>query len=95
MNIFKSLGHALAGLGKLVAKAFQFAAANGLTDELIQWALPLIREANAKFVDNPSRREWVVSLLSAKFPALPERVIRAAVELAYGLYRKEVEDHLK
>ena len=75
-------------LGVFLAKAFNAARASGLTDELVQIALPFVRQANAKFVDNAKRREWVVAVLIQR--GVPERIARIVVELAYGIYRKEL-----
>ena len=82
LNIFKSFG-------KLIVKAFNAAKDAGLTDDLIQIALPYVREANKKFVDNAQRREWVVAILVAR--KVPESLSRLIVELAYQIYRKEAE----
>ena len=76
------------GLWGHISKAFSAAQAAGLTDSLVQLALPLIREANLKFVDNTERREWVVTQLAKG--GVPESIARLAVELAFQLYRKEL-----
>ena len=76
-------------LGALVVKAFHAAKAAGLTDQLVQLALPYVREANRKFIDNDKRREWVVAVLVAR--KVPESIARLVVELAYRLYKAELE----
>ena len=69
-------------------KAFGYAKANGLTDDLVQLALKWVREASKKTVENVEKREWVVEILKAK--GIPESIARIAVELAYQLYKKEI-----
>ena len=73
----------------VLAKAFQMVKDSGLTDELILIALPFVRVASTKYVDNAERREWVVAALMAR--KVPEGIARIAVELAYKLYKKELE----
>jgi hypothetical protein len=80
-NFFKQLG-------KFVGKAFSIAKNSGLTDDIVQIALPYVREANRKFVDYAQRREWVVYALVTR--KVPERIARIAVELAYQIYREEI-----
>ena len=83
-----SLFSFLKPLGTFLAKAFNAAKSAGLTDQLVQIALPYVRDANKKFVDNDKRREWVVAKLVAK--KVPESIARLVVELAFQLYRKEI-----
>ena len=85
MNVFGFF----AGLAK---RAFGFAKANGLNDDLVKLALKWVRIASEKTVDNAEKREWVVQILKAK--GLPESVVRIAVELAYQAYKKEVASKL-
>ena len=75
-------------LGAFLSRAFKYAKESGLTDELVAMALPLIREANRKFVDNAKRREWVVAILVSR--GVPESIARLVVELAFQVYRKEL-----
>lgn len=82
LGFFKSVG-------RLIKKALSYAKASGLTDDLIEIALPYVRKANEKFVDNASRREWVVAVLVAR--KVPESIARIVVELAYQIYRKEMK----
>ncbi len=89
MNILKALVKAFKAPLDLLAKAFNAAKESGLTHDLVAFALPYIREANKKFVDNAERREWVVSVLVVKFKC-PEGIARIAVELAFKLYREEL-----
>lgn len=84
---FKSF---FSGFGKLIKKAFGYAKSLGLTDDLVQLALKHVRIANDRFVDNEMKREWVVERLVAA--GIKESIARLAVELAYRVYRKEVED---
>ena len=72
----------------LAKKALEVAKSDGFRDELIHMALPYVRKANERFVDNNEKREWVVGALVAK--KVPESFARLAVELAYRLYRKEL-----
>ena len=78
----------LAPLGAFLTKAFKYAKESGLTDELVQIALPFVREANRKFVDNNKRREWVVAVIVQR--GVPESIARLVAELAFQIYRKEL-----
>ena len=91
--MFSFLGKFFKGFGKLISKALQLVQEAGLTDEIVEIALPLIRIASVKFVDNPARREWVVAALMAR--RIPEGVARIAVEFAYKIYRRELEELLE
>lgn len=75
------------GIGRLIGKAFSAAKASGLSDELVQMALPFVRAAAAQFTDNAQRREFVVGVLVAK--GIPESIARLTVELAVQLIKKE------
>ena len=88
MSVFTTIGHALVGAGKLVAKGWQLLQEAGLDDDVLRLALPLVKRANEKYIDNPSRREWVVEGLVAH--KVPEGVARIALELALSLWRKEL-----
>ena len=85
--MFGKIGSFFKGIGKLLGKAFHIAQSLGLDDDLIRLALPYVRQADKKFVDNAERREWCVNVLKAM--KVPEMVARIAVEFAYGLYKKE------
>ena len=74
----------------ILSKAFGLVKAAGLTDELVQLALKHVRIANDKFVDPAEKREFVVAFLQRR--GIPEIVARIAVELAYKIYKKEVQD---
>mgnify|MGYP001609268981 CR=1 FL=1 len=87
MNPFKSIGHFFAGVGKLIGQGLHLAKDAGLTDEIIQIAIPYIKQASIKYIDNTNRREWVVAVLMAR--GLPESVARLATELAYRIYKAE------
>lgn len=75
-------------LGGLVKKAFGFAKANGLTDDLVQLSYKWVKKAAALSIDKPEKREFVVKALVAK--GVPESVARIATELAYQIWKKEV-----
>lgn len=83
LGFFKSFG-------KLFKKAFKYAHEVGVTDDLLEVAKKWIAVANDKFVDNADKREFVVKMLISK--GIKEAVARLAVELAYRVYKKEVED---
>lgn len=87
MNPFPAIGRFLLRFGALIGRAFTSAHARGFTDALIQRALPLVRDAADRFVDNAARREWVVQALVKK--GVPESLARLAVELAVQLYKDE------
>ena len=89
-NIFAPLGHFFAKLGKLVGKGIQAAVDAGLTDELLRLTLSLVRQANDKYVDPAEKREFVVKFLKEK--GVPEYIARIAVELAYRMFKKNVQD---
>lgn len=88
MNPFKAIAGVFVKLGALIMKAAAAAQAAGLTDEIVAVALPYVRTANAKFVDNAERREWCVKQLAGK--GVPESIARLAIEMAFQLYRKEL-----
>ena len=79
LDIFKKIG-------KLVASAFGAAKDSGLTDEVVELALKLARQAASMFVNNYEKREWVVDMLKAQ--GVPESIARIAVELAVQLIKK-------
>ena len=88
MNFFKSIGHFIAGIPSQIGKGIQLIVKSGLTQEVIQLALPLVRQAATKVMSDQARREWVVNALIAQH--VPESVARVAVELAYNLYQAEI-----
>ena len=88
--MFGKIGSFFKGLGKFLGKAFHIAQSLGLDDDLIRLALPYVRQANAKFVDNNERREWCVNVLKAM--KVPQSIARIAVELAFQLYKKEITE---
>ena len=85
MNVFGFF----AGLAK---RAFGFAKANGLNDDLVKLALKWVRIASEKTVDNAEKREWCVEILKAK--GIPESVARIAIELGFQLYKAEIKSRL-
>ena len=92
MNPFSAIGNFFKSFGKLIVRALQLAGQAGLDEVVVQWALPLVREASKKFTDNPSRREWVIAALMSRFH-IPESIARLAVELAVRLWKNELEKH--
>lgn len=74
-------------IGRWAKRAFGYAQSAGLTDQLVQQALALVREAAKQFADNTVKREWVVSALVAA--GIKENVARIAVELAVSLFKAE------
>lgn len=86
MNPFTKL---FGGVKSLIEKALHLASTSGLTDAIVEKALPLVRLASDKYVDNAERREWVVKALVAQH--VPESIARIAVELAYKLYQAELK----
>ena len=93
MNVFKGIGGFFKQAGKLLTKAWSAANDAGLDDAVIAWALPLVRAASQKFVDNEQKRQWVIAALVARFK-IPTRIAALAVELAYNLYRNEIGERL-
>ena len=76
-------------VGRLMKKAFGFAKARGLDDELIDLALSFVVKADVKFADKAERREWVVSQVMAHAGKhVPENVARAALVFAFELFKK-------
>ena len=69
-------------------RAVSLAKAAGLSDELIQHALSLVRLYAGQQITNNEKREAVVTLLTKA--RIPESIARLAVELAYQLYKAEV-----
>jgi hypothetical protein len=74
-------------IGGILKRAFAFAQEQGLSDDIIQAALKLVKEAAERFQDNTERREWVIAGLRAF--GIPERIARLAVELAVVIWKKE------
>ena len=74
--------------GKSLAKAFKFAVDHGLTDQIIAIALPYVKLASTKYVENKDRREWVISELMKH--NIPEGISGMALELALKLYKDEL-----
>ena len=84
MNVFKKF---FSKVGGLLKKVWSVIEEVGVDDEILQYALDRIREADAKYVDNAERREWVVEkLMSTK---IPESFARLVTEMAFQLYKKE------
>lgn len=90
MSIFSPIVKAFNLIGKLVMKALRLAQSQGLDDKLVDLAMKWVKVAATKFVSNAEKREWVVEVLVTK--GYPESLVRLAVELAYILYKREVED---
>lgn len=88
MSFFGSIGSFFKKLGVLIGEAFVAAGAKGLTDEWVKEALSLVKVAATMFVDNASKREWVVAALVSR--GVPESVARLALELSVQLFKKEV-----
>ena len=88
MSFWTGVKSVFAKVESALETAFRYAKEAGLTDAIVQQALPYIRMASAKYVDNVQRREWVVTALVVK--GVPEGVARIAVELAYKLYQSEL-----
>jgi len=86
MSIFSKIGNFFKNL---LSQAFNAAKESGLTNELLQSALALVRVAATRFTDNSQKREYVVQALVSK--GVPESIARLAVELAYRLFKKEIE----
>lgn len=74
-------------ISSVLNKAWSLAQSSGLTDEIITLALPYIKAASTKYVDNADRREWVVRTLMDRH--VSEGVARIATELAYKVYKTE------
>lgn len=88
MNVLKAISGFFSKVGAIVMKGVKYAHDAGLTDDIVNVALPYVREASKKFVDNDERREWVVKALVAR--KVPESIARIAVELAYRIYKTEL-----
>ena len=71
----------------LLAQAWDLLKVAGVDDDVLAFAMKYIRLADAKFVDNDKRREWVVKALVEN--KIPESISRLVVEMAYQIYRKE------
>lgn len=91
MNVFTKLGAWFKKLGKFVWEGLEQAGVKGLTDELVQEALAWAKVAAQQALSNDKKREFVVRALVARFPLVPESVIRLAVELAVQILKKQVE----
>ena len=73
-------------LGALIWRAINAAEASGLTDQIVEMALPLVLRAAVELATNEARREWVVATLIAN--GIPESVSRIAVELAVQIVKR-------
>ena len=78
----------LIGFGKGITFALGFIKAQ-FNEEEIHHAAGLVKLAEAKFIDNSERREWVVGLLMKR---LPESLARLLVELALQFVKKQAAD---
>ena len=83
MNFFKALVWPFKKLGKLAAGLIDEL---GLTDEIVELAKKLAQEAEAKFLDNTEKREWVVRALVSV--GVPGPLARVATELGVRLLKK-------
>jgi hypothetical protein len=87
--MFGFLGSFFKSVGKVLGKALSLAAKVGLDDAVVALALKWVKVADQKYVSNPEKREWVVSILVQR--GIPERIARIAVELALGLLKDELK----
>ena len=92
MSFISTLGTIFKKVKTLVQKAWHLAEVAGVNDELLAFALKWIRVANAKFIDNTERREFVVQLLLNR--KVPESIARLAVEMAFQVYKSEVTNKI-
>jgi len=89
MNILGKVGDFFKTLGGLIGRGLKCAVSNGLTDEIVGVALVWVRVAAVKYVDDSERRESVVKILKDK--GVPEGIARMAVELAYCIFKHEIQ----
>jgi hypothetical protein len=89
MSVFGKIGHFFKTLGGLLGKGLKCACESGLTEEAVSIALVWVRVAALKYASDPERRESVVKILKDK--GIPEGIARIAVELAYCIFKKELE----
>lgn len=87
--MFGKIAEFFKGLGHLLAKALGIVK-DHITEEQLAHAIALVKEAEAKFLDNALRREFVIKALMAI--GLSENYARMAVELALSLVKKEAAD---
>ena len=73
-------------VGKWLKTALNFVE-KYITDENVELAVGWVAVAQAKFSDNSSRREFVVSILMNR--GIPEHIARLLVELAVGIVKKD------
>lgn len=86
MNFFKALIWPFKKLGKLTVSLLDEL---DLTDDVVELAKKLVQEAEAKFLDNTEKREWVIKALMAA--GVPSVVARIAVELGVRLFKKQLK----
>ncbi len=89
MSIFGNMFGWLKPLGGFLKKAIGFVE-KYVTDETIELAVGWVKVAEHTITDNDARREFVIKMLVGR--GIPEHLARLAVELAVGIYKKEVED---
>ena len=80
-------------LGSLLSRALSIVRAV-VPPEVLALAVAEAKKAVDKFDDNHSKREYVIAALKARFPFVPESVLRLAVELAVQVIKREAKEAL-
>lgn len=88
MSFLSGLKSVLAKLGTVMKNALGEAVINGLTDQIVELAKKLVKDAGSRALNNDQKREMVV--LALKNKGIPESIARLAVELAYQALKKEL-----
>lgn len=80
-------------VGKFLAKALSIVK-QVVPEEVLVLAVAEARKYVNSTLTNAAKREAVVRALAAKFPQIPESVIRLAVELAVQILKREANEAL-
>lgn len=88
MSFKSKVGSFFKKLGGVIKASVDMAVVNGLTDQLLELAKSLVRDAAGTALNNDQKREYVVGLLVSK--GFPESLSRFVVELAYQAIKKEL-----
>lgn len=94
MSFFGAIGHGFkvffGWIEHAAQDALDYANKSGLTDEIVNIALGYAQQAEAQYVDNAQKQQFVFAALTAK--GIPPAIANLAIELAVQLIHKGVAD---
>lgn len=88
--MFKSIKNAFSSVGRSMWAALVAAGIRGLSKDVLDQAMALVRFTALKELNNTERRAYVIKVLMSR--GVPESVARLAVELAVQALKKELEN---